>query len=58
MSYGFDRAVLGGLLLYVVATLALALRRPPVDEPEPVLTTSGITERSQDSSEIAGVAHR
>jgi hypothetical protein len=59
MSYGFDRAVLAGLLLYVVATIALGLRRRrPADEPEPVLTRSGITQRSQDSTEIASAAHR
>ena len=58
MTYGFDRAVLAGLALYVVATVVLHPRRRRDEEPEPVLTSPGITERSEDATEIAGAAHR
>jgi hypothetical protein len=57
MTYGFDRTVLAGLVLYVMAAVVLLPRRD-VSEPEPVLTTTGITQRSQNSEEIASAAHR
>ena len=57
MTYGFDRAVLAGLVLYVVATATLGLGRA-AKEPEPVLTRPGITQRSEDATEIAAAAPR
>jgi hypothetical protein len=57
MSFGFDRAILAGLVLYVVATIALGLHPRPT-EPETVLTTSEAGFDDQTLPTIASTAHR
>ena len=47
MTYGFDRAVLAGLVLYVVATSVLRVR-PPRQAAVPV----EVTEQPDDSAEL------
>ena len=58
MTYGFDRAVLAGLVLYVVATVVLLPRRRHAGTPEPVLTTSADGFADQSLQRIPSDTHR
>ena len=58
MTYGFDRAVLAGLVLYVVATVVLLPRRRHAGAPEPVLTTSADGFADQSLQRIPSDTHR